>query len=301
MRQRYSFASILVGKNSLRREGLARILSSANFRIVASLSCADDLLSCKTRHSQLLFLLVHTGQDFDAVVEQIELFKERFPDARIVIVADDYRLNEMVLAFRAGAAGYFVDVMRCDVFIKSVELVMMGEIVFPPEFLLLAIDAEGNHPVETSQRDDKNRTVDAAEDGGDPQLSPREKSILLFLIEGDSNKCIARKIDIAEATVKVHIKAILRKIRVQNRTQAAIWGINNRSLAKQSGNRPAPPNAGEAPPNAVRDIPDIMRIDDAVPLGVITHTPNEFEASLAGGHIRKAVNARANGAIRLRK
>ena len=57
------------------------------------------------------------------------------------------------------------------------------------------------------------------------------------LIEGASNKCIARKIDIAEATVKVHIKAILRKIRVQNRTQAAIWGINNQSLARPMGNR----------------------------------------------------------------
>jgi two-component system nitrate/nitrite response regulator NarL len=50
------------------------------------------------------------------------------------------------------------------------------------------------------------------------------------LIEGNSNKSIARKIDIAEATVKVHVKAILRKIRVQNRTQAAIWGMNNESL-----------------------------------------------------------------------
>ena len=51
--------------------------------------------------------------------------------------------------------------------------------------------------------------------------------ILRCIIEGDSNKCVARKIDIAEATVKVHVKAILRKIRVQNRTQAAIWGVNN--------------------------------------------------------------------------
>ena len=50
-----------------------------------------------------------------------------------------------------------------------------------------------------------------------PQLSPRKKSILRCLVEGDSNKSIARKIDIAEATVKVHVKAILRKIRVQNR------------------------------------------------------------------------------------
>ena len=62
-----------------------------------------------------------------------------------------------------------------------------------------------------------------------PLLSPREKVILRCITEGASNKCIARKIDIAEATVKVHVKAILRKIRVQNRTQAAIWGINNGS------------------------------------------------------------------------
>ena len=78
-----------------------------------------------------------------------------------------------------------------------------------------------------------------AEDTVAPQLSPREKSILRCLIEGDSNKCIARKIDIAEATVKVHVKAILRKIRVQNRTQAAIWAMNHGALAvAQNSNAP---------------------------------------------------------------
>jgi two-component system nitrate/nitrite response regulator NarL len=67
----------------------------------------------------------------------------------------------------------------------------------------------------------------APDDASAPQLSPRELAILRCLINGNSNKCIARKIDIAEATVKVHVKAILRKIRVQNRTQAAIWGMNH--------------------------------------------------------------------------
>ena len=62
------------------------------------------------------------------------------------------------------------------------------------------------------------------EDALAPQLSSREKSVLRCLIKGNSNKCIARKMDIAEGTVKVHVKAILRKIRVHNRTQAAIWG-----------------------------------------------------------------------------
>jgi two-component system, NarL family, nitrate/nitrite response regulator NarL len=62
-----------------------------------------------------------------------------------------------------------------------------------------------------------------------PRLSSRQKLILHCLIEGDSNKTIARKIHIAEATVKVHLKTILRKIHVHNRTQAAIWAINNGS------------------------------------------------------------------------
>jgi two-component system, NarL family, nitrate/nitrite response regulator NarL len=66
-------------------------------------------------------------------------------------------------------------------------------------------------------------------DNHGPRLSSRQKLILNCLIEGDSNKTIARKIHITEATVKVHLKAILRKIRVHNRTQAAIWAMNNGS------------------------------------------------------------------------
>ena len=60
-----------------------------------------------------------------------------------------------------------------------------------------------------------------------PQLSKQEKIILRYLIKGESNKVIARQINVAEATVKVHMKSILRKIRCNNRTQAAIWGIAN--------------------------------------------------------------------------
>jgi DNA-binding CsgD family transcriptional regulator len=60
-----------------------------------------------------------------------------------------------------------------------------------------------------------------------PRLSARQQSILHCLVEGDSNKAIARRMAMAEATVKVHVKAILRKIRVHNRTQAAIWAMHN--------------------------------------------------------------------------
>jgi DNA-binding NarL/FixJ family response regulator len=237
MRRRNSFATVLVGQSSLRREGLTRILRAEHFRILASVSSADDLLSCKVQCCHLLFLIVHTSDDFDAAVEQIELFRDRHPNGRVAVVADHYRLSELVSAFRAGATGYFIDVMSCDAFIKSIELVMMGETVFPPAFLSFALDAERGHLDKADPRVDNTLTVDVPDDGIAKRLSPREITILRCLAEGDSNKCIARKIDIAEATVKVHIKAILRKIRVHNRTQAAIWGMNNRSLAQSPNDR----------------------------------------------------------------
>jgi two-component system nitrate/nitrite response regulator NarL len=237
MRRRHSFAIILIGKSGLLREGLARILSSANFRILASASCADDLPPIKPQLGQLLFVIVHTGDDFDYALEQIQFFRDHHPGGRIAIVADRYRLGELGSAFRAGANGYFVDIMTCDAFIKSMELVMMGETIFPPAFLSFVLDPEANPRKETAPRDESSPAIlNGTENRLPLQLSTREKSILRCLIEGESNKCIARKINIAEATVKVHVKAILRKIRVQNRTQAAIWGMNNALLTRLANN-----------------------------------------------------------------
>lgn len=304
MSQRQCFATVLVGKSILLREGLARILRSANFRIVASESCADNLLLSKPQPQPPLFLIVHTGEDFDAAVEQIELFRDRYQGGRIAIVADHYRLDELIAAFRAGANGYFADVMTCDVFIKSLELVMMGETVFPPAFLSFVLEPEGDHRDKAGLGDDTNQAnVVTAEDRIAPKLSPREKSILHCLIQGDSNKCIARKIDIAEATVKVHIKAILRKIRVHNRTQAAIWGMNNGSLARLANSKSPHliSDVNKRLPNPVREIPELKRVEPTVPLGVISHEANHVEVPGAGHIIRKGISLKTEDMVRLRK
>ena len=66
-----------------------------------------------------------------------------------------------------------------------------------------------------------------------PQLSGREAAILSGLVQGASNKVIAYQLKITEATVKVHVKAILRKIRVKNRTQAAIWALSRQALPRR--------------------------------------------------------------------
>ena len=296
MRWRQSFSTILVGKSILLREGLAGILHSADFHVLASASCADDLPAANPPQQQQLFIVVHTGDDFAAAIEQIELFRKRHPGDRIAVVADHYRLDELVSALRAGANGYFVDIMTCDIFIKCLELVMMGETIFPPAFLSYVLETESHHLLKATSSD---RTGEAilvtAEDVITPQLSPRENSILRCLIEGDSNKCIARKIDIAEATVKVHVKAILRKIRVQNRTQAAIWGMNNGTLTK-AGNNSLPPSVSDVSkrhPVAAAEVSEIRKIAPPTLAGVVNDNINHVEIARIDRLLRKGAGRRA--------
>src|SRR6476661_612427 len=261
--RRQSFATVLIGKNILVREGIARILLAENFQILASVSSVDELPST-LQSLQPVFLIVQARDDFDFAVEHVRLVRDQYPGGRIAIVANHYRPAELALAFRAGASGYFVNVDSCDAFIKSIELVAMGETVFPPAFLSFALDTKSDPGSKAALPDESERAIFVTtEDTVAPQLSPREKSILRCLIEGDHNKKIARKIDIAEATVKVHVKAILRKVRVQNRTQAAIWAMNHGALAV-SQNSSAPPSSLDTDrpmPKAIDVISNVKRLD----------------------------------------
>jgi two-component system nitrate/nitrite response regulator NarL len=182
-------------------------------------------LPSKVQPPPSLLLIVHAGDKFGSLAEQIKAFRTSYSDARIAIVADWYRPDELVGAFRAGASGYFVGGITCDIFIRSLELLMIGETVLPTNFLPYVFGPE-EAPTGEHAPAERNEAI-VLNDEIAPHLSSRERLILRCLIEGDSNKSIARKIGIAEATVKVHVKAILRKIRVHNRTQAAIWGMNN--------------------------------------------------------------------------
>jgi two-component system nitrate/nitrite response regulator NarL len=296
MWRRQSFATVLIGKSILIREGIARILRAANFRTSASVSCAEDLPPTKLQPDQVLFLIVHCGDDFDIAVQQIELLRERHPGGRIAILADDYQPSELVSAFRAGANGYFVNVMTCDAFIKSIELVMMGETIFPPAFLSFVLDPERGRPHEATSRDEDDPAILLTADPVAPQLSPREQSILRCLIEGDSNKSIARKIDISEATVKVHVKAILRKIRVQNRTQAAIWGINNVSLTGPGNCSPLPliTDVRQRLPKPAEVIPALKKIEPSISHLAIDHDTGRAEVPRIERLIRSGTNRKAN-------
>ena len=261
--RRRAFATALVGPSALLREGLSRILGAADFRIVASAGCVDELtLTAPLQHRSIL-LVIDAGDDLDAAIRQVELFKQRHPAARVAILADHSQPSDIVSAFRAGANAYFIKVAPCDAFIKSLELVMLGETILPAAILSTILD----HRVDVSDHEHEVEYLEVA-DRDMPRLSVRERCILNCLIEGDSNKVIARKINIAEATVKVHVKAILRKIRVHNRTQAAIWAMSNAlAISAMDNGSAAPVKAAVQPPLAsplIRALPAVRRNGSAL-------------------------------------
>lgn len=253
---RRSFAAVLLGPSGLLREGLSRILSEANFRIVASAQCIDDLCPTVWPQRRSILLLIDAGSDLNGAIGQVGLFKQLHPTARVAVLADRGQPNDIVSVFRAGANAFFIKVAPCDTFIKSLELVMLGETIVPPA-VLSAIsdftdDKEDNY--ERAARNDgvSPEKVFESQSDNTPELSTREKFILKCLTEGNSNKAIARKINIADATVKVHVKAILRKIRVHNRTQAAIWAMSNDLSVATTGDGPSAPAKPAGPPGRQR-------------------------------------------------
>jgi DNA-binding NarL/FixJ family response regulator len=227
-------STLIVEPNALFREGLSRILRAARFRILSTVPLLDLSVLEASADQENLLLLIGSGGDAHSVAEQIELFKTRHNAGRVAVVADAYRPSDVLTAFRAGANAYFFQGTPCDAFIRSLDLVMLGQTFMPAEMLPFLLGSEDKAPAPIAI--EPSAAVALVERAGARNLSAQEKRILHYLIEGDSNKIIARKIDIAEATVKAHIKAILRKIQVQNRTQAAIWAMHNGSFNSAPGN-----------------------------------------------------------------
>jgi two-component system, NarL family, nitrate/nitrite response regulator NarL len=212
---RRAFATALVGPNFMELEGLKRILNAAGFRVVGSATRVNDLLLGPELQSQPILLVINARNDLRSAVRHIELFKERHESGRVVVLADPGQQNEIPAVFRAGANGYLFLGPSLEPFIKALDLVMLGETVLPKAILPLILE-----------REDEVVPAKAPETFA-PQLSGRERSILRLLAEGLANKVIASQAGIAEATVKVHVKSILSKIGVINRTQAAMWAMNN--------------------------------------------------------------------------
>src|SRR3546814_6239761 len=130
-------------------------------------------------------------------------------------MADDHDVARIVQAFDAGVDGYLEKSIPCEPLVGALKLISLGEKVLPSKLVDALSDPAWRAPQPSWEHDDAGHN-----------LSDRELEILRCLISGDANKLMARRLNITEATVKVHIKAILRKLRVLNRTQAEIWALS---------------------------------------------------------------------------
>ncbi|MGO4523521.1 LuxR C-terminal-related transcriptional regulator [Microvirga sp. 2MCAF35] len=206
------FATRLLCGNALLQAGLSQLLSGTCFDVTGSASNEPDLC------------VVDGTGNFQQTLELIRETKAQHPAARVVAISHEFDVQAVHSAVATGVDSFCLATSARDVLIRTFELTMLGERILPGSLVrqLLTQEFSSASAAEIIPLAD-HRTPDPKVS----KLSPRETVILQSLMGGDPNKVIARKLDITEATIKVHVKAILRKIGVANRTQAAMWATGN--------------------------------------------------------------------------
>jgi len=134
------------------------------------------------------------------------------PVVMLTTSADETDLSE---SLRNGARGYLLKDMEPDELIVALQDIVAGKIVVAPG--LTGVLADLVRHGDRRERKDEMAPFSS--------LTPREHEILCHLSEGQSNKVIARHLDISDGTVKLHVKAILRKLSVHSRVEAAVMAV----------------------------------------------------------------------------
>jgi two-component system nitrate/nitrite response regulator NarL len=216
------YPTVLVGEGVLLLDGLAEILRTTKFEVVARAASVDRLAPIDVQKHKDILLLLDAGSDVGTAIRQVESFKQLHAASRVAAITRALSSANISLLFRAGVHACFVANASMPTFLKSLELVMLGQTVVPAAVL------SSPHQEEAALPEPPSGGPALLLTRGKPHpLSPHEGHILLALAKGHSNKLIARNFGIADSTVKVHVKNILRKIGVANRTQAAVWAMNH--------------------------------------------------------------------------
>jgi two-component system, NarL family, nitrate/nitrite response regulator NarL len=226
--------TLLIGRNRLFLEGLKSLLRGSSFDVRGEANCVGDLDTLDDDEVPELMLIELRG-DVAELVRDLEQLHRSLPETALVVLSDERDPRSLAACLKAGADGFLLKDISLEALIHSLKLAMLGQKVMPTELAMALISGTtGMQPVDGKG---------IAGYG----LSEREMEILRCLVNGDANKVIANRLTITEATVKVHMKSLLRKIKAGNRTQAAIWALNH-------GMAPGLPfaKAGETPPPAAR-------------------------------------------------
>ena len=227
-----SIQLLLVDDHTLFRRGLKALLSQdERFLVAGEAGDVGEALRCLAQQRPDVILLDNHLPGVRGV-DAIPALKEAAPAARVLMLTVSENENDLAAALQAGADGYLLKTVESDQLADTIVKVVEGESVISPEMLTKLVSVFRSRPATApvgapasapAPLEPPREAAPSAD-----LLSPREREILLLIARGDSNKLIARELDIAETTVKIHVQHILRKLGLSSRVQAAVYATNHR-------------------------------------------------------------------------
>lgn len=207
------------------RGALAQAFADATFALAQAPQEVFELLDGKADYDLALVDLKMPGMDS---FEFLERLCRDFKELKVAVISGLDDPATIKKAITLGAAGFIPKSVSEDTLINAVRLILRGDTYLPPHLLSIAVEP-GVDEGALDMPEDLQHVYEA--------LTERQKEILLLLGEGRSNKDIARRLDLSENTVKVHVSGVLRALNLNNRTQAGVIGEKMRHLqaVRESG------------------------------------------------------------------
>lgn len=206
---------LLIGGTRLLQESVVHLLDDSRFSVARCVENLDRAAECLREYPDGFHMLIFQLVDFNDALffERLAEIRRTLPKLRIVLLAWPIKdLTFLSHSYDVGIDGYLESTTSQEGFRESLDNVVSGKRIFPSRL---------KEAAQAARQPNRDRSAAAS------ALSARELQILRHLASGQANKVIANDLQITEATVKVHVKGILRKIGATNRTQAAIWAIHN--------------------------------------------------------------------------
>ena len=213
---------LLIDDHALFRFGLRELLERRGIQVVAASGDSETGMRKveETRPDVVLLDMRMPGQ---SGIEVLRRLRAAHPAMAIAMLTTSAEERDVIESLQSGAQGYLLKDMEPDALITALEGIVAGRTVVAPELagvLARAVQGEAAPP----------------QPGADvfSDLTPREHEILCHLADGQSNKAIGKRLGISDGTVKLHVKAILRKLSVHSRVEAAVIAVE-RGLCDRSG------------------------------------------------------------------
>jgi two-component system nitrate/nitrite response regulator NarL len=218
---------LLVDDHSLFRRGLKALLDQdERFEVSAEAGDVGEALRQLAKEAPDVILLDNHLPGVRGV-DAIPALKEAAPHARVLMLTVSEDGQDLSAALQAGADGYLLKTVESDQLCEAIVKALDGDSVVSPEMMTKLVSAFRTRPATESAPAPLEPPATSQEQEALQALSPRERETLSLIARGSSNKLIARELDIAETTVKIHVQHILRKLGLSSRVQAAVYAVNH--------------------------------------------------------------------------